>query len=136
MKATLSRRIQWKGNTVAESTAKLENTTKIDSRAKMASTIDQLIKLAGHIEIVKHVPGEIQLKIKMTGLSLALNLDLPLLKVALRGIIGASKEGRVVTIFYDEKIIPKELWELLIKSHSNPKIQQLVKKELLNRMSG
>ena len=121
---------------MAESTARLESKTRIDSKAKMASTIDHLIELAGHTEIVKHVPGQVQLKIKLTGISLALNLDLPLLRVSLRGITDASSDGRMVTIFYDEKIIPKELWELLIKSHSNPKIQQLVKRELLNRMSG
>jgi hypothetical protein len=101
----------------------------------MASTIDSLIKLAGHTEIIKHVPGEIQLQIKLSGLSLALALDLPLLRVSLQGILGARSNGRQVTIFYDPKLIPKELWDLLIKSHSNAKIQQLVKKELLDRIS-
>lgn len=120
---------------MAQNTAKLQTNTVIDSKQKLASTIDTLIELAGHTEIVKHVPGQIQLRIKLTGLSLALKLDLPLLQVSLRGILGASSSGRLVTILYDEKVIPKELWELLIKSHANPKIQQLVKKELLDRMS-
>ncbi len=115
--------------------AKLEPKTRIDSKAKMASTVDSLIELAGHTDIVQHTPGQIQLKIKMTGLSLALALDLPLLRVSLRGILDANAQGRLVTIIYDEKVIPKELWVLLIKSHANPKIQQLVKKELLDRIS-
>ncbi|MFP5212572.1 MAG: hypothetical protein ACLGPL_04260 [Acidobacteriota bacterium] len=103
--------------------------------AKTANDVDNLIKLAGHAEIVKHDPGEIHLKIKPTGISIALSIDLLGLKAAINGIIGANVNGRTVVVNYDEEVIPKELWELLIKSHANPKIQQLVRKELLARMT-
>jgi len=102
---------------------------------KTVSDVDSLINLAGHAEILKHVPGQIHLKIKITGISLALNLDLLGLKASIRGILSADVSGRTVVINYDEKILPKELWELLIKSHANPKIQQLVRRELLSRLS-
>jgi len=103
--------------------------------SKAVSNVDSLINLAGHTEIIKHVPGQIHLKIKVTGLSLALNLDLLGLKASIHGILGAEVSGRTVVIDYDEKVLPKELWELLIKSHANPKIQQLVRRELLSRLS-
>ena len=99
------------------------------------SNVDSLIKLAGHAEILKHVPGQIQLKIKLTGISLAMNLDLLGLQASIRGILGANVSGRTVVINYDEQVLPKELWELLIQSHANPKIQQLVRRELLSRFS-
>jgi hypothetical protein len=102
---------------------------------QMADAVDRLIELAGHTEIVKHVPGQIHLKVKPRGIVIALNiLNVIDLKVSLRGILGANVSGRSIVIDYDEKAIPKELWELLIKSHANPKIQQLVKRELLSRM--
>lgn len=103
--------------------------------AKAVKDVDSLINLAGHTEIVKHTPGQIHLKVKLTGISLALNLDLLGLKASIRGILGANASGRTVVINYDEKVLPKELWELLIKSHGNPKIQQLVRNELLSRLS-
>lgn len=102
---------------------------------KAVKDVDSLINLAGHTEIIKHTPGRIHLKIKLTGISLALNLDLLGLKSSIRGLLGANVSGRTVVIDYDEKVLPKELWELLIKSHGNPKIQQLVRGELLSRLS-
>lgn len=102
---------------------------------KAVSSVDSLMNLAGHTEIMKHVPGQIHLKIKISGISLALNLDLLGLKASIRGLLGAEVSGRTVIINYDEKVLPKELWELLIKSHANPKIQQLVKRELMTRLA-
>ncbi len=101
---------------------------------KSKSTVDQLLSLAAQTEIVKHVPGRIQLKLKLTGISLALNLDLLGLKASIQGILGANVSGTSVVIDYDEKVLPKELWELMIKSNGNPKIQQLVRRELQARL--
>jgi hypothetical protein len=102
-----------------------------------ARTVDQLIDLAGHAEITRHTPGEIHLKIKPRGIVLALNLDLLNLQASIRGILGsrADAASRTVVIHYDEKLLPKELWELLIKSHASPKVRELVRKALLAKLS-
>jgi hypothetical protein len=106
---------------------------------ELTNAVDQLIKLGGHTEIVKHSPGQIHLRVKLTGVSLALNLAASLkdVRLSLKGILGATGDvsKRSIMINYDEKVLPKELWELLIKSHANPKIQQLVKREILSRVS-
>jgi hypothetical protein len=39
---------------------------------ELTNAVDQLIKLGGHTEIVKHAPGQIHLKVKITGISIAL----------------------------------------------------------------
>jgi hypothetical protein len=96
------------------------------------NTVDRLINLAGHTEIVKHIPGQIHLRIKPTGILLALDFDLLGLQASIKGILSTDVSGRTMVINYDEKTLPKELWELLIKSHANPKIRQLVRSQLLS----
>lgn len=110
----------------------------IKAKPNPAAVVDKLIDLAGHTEIIKHVPGRIELKIKASGILLALNLNLLEVKASIQGILDAdaNTSARSVTILYDEKRIPKELWDLLIKARANPKIQQLVRKELVKRLTG
>ncbi len=107
------------------------------TKAEMAGTVDRLMDLAGHIEIIKHVAGQVHLRIKPSGILLALNLNLAGLQVSLSGILGvqADTSSRTVVINYDEEVIPKEMWELLVRSHSNPKIQRLIRQELMSRIS-
>ncbi len=107
--------------------------------AKAVIAVERLFELAGHTNIVKHTPGQIQLKIKPTGLLIALRIKLEEfaeLKAYVKGIVDAraDKSARTVTIDYDEKVIPKELWELLVRSNSNPKVRKLVEKEIFNRV--
>lgn len=106
---------------------------------ELTKAVDQLIQLGGHTEIVKHTPGQIHLRVKLTGVSIALSLAASLkgIQLSLKGIVGATGDvsKRSIVINYDDKVLPKELWELLVKSHANPKIQQLVKREILSRVS-
>jgi hypothetical protein len=102
--------------------------------------VDRLIELAGHTTIVRHDPGEIQLKVKPRGILLALNLNLANLadlRLSIRGILGgeADLSAKSLIIRYDEKILPKELWELLVRGKSSPKLQRAVRDLLLSRLS-
>ncbi len=115
-----------------------------DVKAKAASIADSLIELSEHTEIVKHVPGVIQLKINPYGIILALNLNMKLklntddLKTTGKNIgildVKANKASRILTIVYDKEKIPTELWELLIKGKASPKIRKLVREELFRRL--
>jgi hypothetical protein len=105
------------------------------TNTELTGAVDRLIELAAHTSIVSHNPGKIHLKVKLAGISLALSLKN--IRVPLPGILGAKGDvtDRSVVINYDEKVLPKELWDLLFKAHANAKIKQLVRKEILARVS-
>ncbi|MBI5445600.1 MAG: hypothetical protein HY900_30840 [Deltaproteobacteria bacterium] len=102
--------------------------------------VDRLIEVAGHTEVVKHEPGRIELRIKPKGVLLALNLnlaDLLDLRLSIRGLLGAKADlgARSLVIHYDPKILPKEVWELLVRANASPKLQNLVRRELVSRLT-
>ncbi len=115
-----------------------------DVKTKAASIVDSLIELAEHTDMMQHSPGVIQLKIHISGIILALNLNMKLklnsddLKTTGKNIglldVKANKASRLLTIVYDPEKIPFELWELLIKGKANPKIRKLVREELFRRL--
>ena len=78
--------------------------------------IDKLIDLAGQTEIVHHIPGRIRLKLKLTALLLAMDLDASELVNHFAGILDArtNAAARSIIISYDTQIIAPDLWEHLV----------------------
>ena len=94
--------------------------------------IDRLIDLAGQAEIVHHIPGRIRLKVKLSGLFLAQDLDAEDLMKYFIGILDArtNAAARSIIIRYDEKVIAPDLWERLVLVKNQPAIRESVKKAL------
>jgi hypothetical protein len=113
---------------------------RLDSgRTKMAQEtnkknvlIDRLIDLAAQTGIVHHIPGRIRLKVKLSGLFLAQDLDAADLVKCFSGILDArtNAAARTIVIGYDEKVIAPELWERLVNGKKDPSIAGAVREQL------
>jgi hypothetical protein len=109
-------------------------------KPEVVQAVDRLIEVAGYTEIAEHAPGRLRLRIKPKGVLLALNLnvaELAKLRLSIRGILGARADlgARTLVIDYDPKLLPKELWELLVRAKASPKLEALVRQQLLARLS-
>jgi hypothetical protein len=109
-------------------------------KPEVVQAVDRLIEVAGYTEIAEHAAGHLRLRIKPRGVLLALNLnvaELAKLRLSIRGILGARADlgARSIVIEYDPKLLPKELWELLVRAKASPKLEALVRQQLLNRLS-
>jgi hypothetical protein len=109
------------------------------SRLKMAQKttkkdvlIDRLIELAAQTGILHHVPGRIRLKVKLSGLFLAQDLDAADLMKYFNGILDArtNAAARSIVIRYDESIIAPDLWERLVNGKKDPRLSGPVREQL------
>jgi hypothetical protein len=93
-----------------------QETTKKDD------LIDRLIHLAAKTGIVHHIPGRIRLKVKLSGLLLAQDLDSEELMKSFEGIMEArvNAAARSIVIRYDERVIAPDLWERLVNGEKDP----------------
>lgn len=95
--------------------------------------IARLIDLAAHAQIAHHIPGRIRLKIKPSGLPLAMQLD-PRDFEFFTGVraVRANTAARSVVIDYDEQKIPFSLWEKLLKAKASSEVRNSVQQALRN----
>ncbi len=100
--------------------------------AKKDVFIDRLIGLATQTEIVHHTPGRIRLKIGLSGLYLAMNLDAADLMKYFDGILDArtNAAARSIIICYDERVIAPDLWEQLVDAKKDSPLRDLVREQL------
>jgi hypothetical protein len=94
--------------------------------------IDRLIDLAAQTGIVHHIPGRIRLKVKLSGLLLARDLDAADLMKYFNGILDAraNAAARSIVISYDETVIAPDLWERLVNAKKDPRLRYSVKAQL------
>lgn len=94
--------------------------------------IERLIEVAAHTGIVHHIPGRIRLKLRMSGLLPARNLDADDLVKYFEGILDArvNAASRSIVINYDEKVIAPELWERLVNGKKDPQQRGSVRQQL------
>jgi hypothetical protein len=94
--------------------------------------IERLIDLAAEAGIVHHIPGRIRLKVKLSGLLLAMDLDAADLTRCFTGILDAraNAAARSIVIAYDERVIDPEFWNLLVNLKKYPELRSSVKQQL------
>jgi hypothetical protein len=111
----------------------------IEGRSKMADEtgnkdvlIDGLLDLAGQTAIAHHIPGRIRLKVKLTGLFLARDLEAGDLTKYFMGIVDVrtNAAARSIVISYDTGAIAPDLWERLVNCKKDPSLRSAVKEEL------
>ncbi len=114
-------------------------TFDIKGRSKMAAEtrnkdvlIDRLIELAGHTQIVHHIQGRIRLKVKLSGLFLAQDLEAEDMKKYFMGIVDVrtNAAARSIVISYDTGAIAPDLWDRLVNCSADPLHRSSVKEEL------
>ena len=94
--------------------------------------IDRLIDLAAQASIVHHIPGRIRLKLKLTGLLLAQDLEAEELTKCFTGILDArtNAAARSIVISYNPGVIAPDLWERLVNGKKDPYFNNSVKEQL------
>ncbi len=99
--------------------------------AKRDIVITLLIDLAAHAQIAHHIPGRIRLKIKPSGIPLAMKLD-PQDLGFFTGVrsVRSNTAARSVVIDYDEQKIPFSLWEKLLKAKAGSEVRNSVQQAL------
>jgi hypothetical protein len=111
----------------------------IKGRSKMleetrnkAVLIDRLIELAGQTQISHHIQGRIRLKVKLSGLFLAQELEAEDLKKCFMGIVDVrtNAAARSIVISYDAGAIAPDLWQRLVNCKKEPSLRSSVKEEL------
>jgi hypothetical protein len=114
-------------------------TFDIKGRSKMAAEIrnkdvliDRLIELAGQTQIVHHIQGRIRLKVKLSGLFLAQDLEAEDMKKYFMGIVDVrtNAAARSIVISYDTGAIAPDLWDRLLNCNVDPSLRSSVKEEL------
>jgi hypothetical protein len=95
--------------------------------------IDRLIDLAAQSSIAHHIPGRIRLKVKLSALLLARDLDISDLVNRFSGIwdARANAGARSIVISYDTGTIPPALWERMVNGENDPSHRQSIREELL-----
>lgn len=95
--------------------------------------IDKLIELAAQSSIAHHIPGRIRLKVKLSALLHAQDLDISELVERFSGILDArANPGALsIVISYDTGIIAPGLWERMVNGKSDPSQRQSAREELL-----
>jgi hypothetical protein len=94
--------------------------------------IDRLIDLAAQMGIVHHIPGRIRLKVNLSGLLLAKDLDAEDLMKSFNGILDAraNAAARSIVIGYDQSVIDPEFWDRLVNLEKDPALRCSVKQQL------
>ena len=94
--------------------------------------MDRLIELAHQTIIVHHIPGRIRLRVKLSGLLLAQQMEVADLVSRFEGILEARANlaARSIVFTYDPATITPALWEQLVNRNKDPSTQNSVKKEL------
>ena len=94
--------------------------------------IDRLIDVACQTEISHHIPGRIRLKVKLSGLLLAQDLETEYLMKYFNGILDArtNAAARSIVITYDKGVISPDLWERLVRVKNNPALRESVRETL------
>ncbi len=94
--------------------------------------IDRLIEVAAQTAIAHHVPGRIRLKVKLSGLLLAQDLDAADLMKCFIGILDArtNAAARSIIISYDESVISPHFWERMVNGKKDPSLRQSAREQL------
>jgi hypothetical protein len=88
------------------------------------TVIDDLLKLARHTEMVHHIPGRIRLRVLLSGIAAAREINLEKIRSHFPGILDIRVKAIVgsVVIQYDQRRIPPDLWTELSKLRQNPEL--------------
>lgn len=92
----------------------------------------RLMELAPYAEIVRHRPGSITLKVRLSGLNTLLEARLDRLVPHIPGIQKAKVKifSRSVTIAYDPERIPPDLWEAVMGDSQTPAEKREIQERL------
>ena len=94
--------------------------------------IDRLIDLAAQSSIAHHIPGRIRLKVKLSALLLARDLEISDLVDRFSGILEARANAgaRSIVIGYDTATIDPALWDRLVNGDDDPSHRQSIREQL------
>lgn len=100
--------------------------------------VEVLLDVVPHTKVSHHVPGEIKLQIMLSIFKLKSRFDFRALASRIPGVLDArtSLIQRSVTIRYDERQLPYDLWESLVQLKKTPERKPQVTahlKEVLER---
>ena len=101
-------------------------------KGKKELIIDKLIELTGQTVIAHHIPGRIRLKVNISGLLLARDLDAADLMKCFSGILDAKANAasRSIVISYDTDVVAPDFWEHLVNCKENPALKNSIREEL------
>ncbi len=96
------------------------------------AVIEDLIKLARHTEIVHHIPGRIRLRVLLSGIAAAREIDLEQIKAHFPGLLDIRVKPIVgsVVIQYDQRRISPDLWSDLSRLRQNPELASELHKRI------
>jgi hypothetical protein len=94
--------------------------------------IQQILRLAPHTEIAHHIPGRIRLKILVSGVNMARDLDFDAIARQIPGLLNAKAKvlSRSVVIDYDPRRLPPDLWEELGRVRARPELMSMLAERL------
>jgi hypothetical protein len=96
------------------------------------AVIEDLIRVAPHIEIVQHIPGRVKLRLRTSGLFLIRKLNPKELTRSLSGIkrVKLNPFSRSLDVEYDCRQLPADTWELINQLKRRPELTPDVAKLL------
>jgi hypothetical protein len=96
------------------------------------------MELAGQTTIVHHIPGRIRLKVKLSGLRIAREMNVEDLVNHFDGILEARPNiaARSIIVTYDTDKIAPALWERLVNEKRDPSVRNSVREELERLFTG
>ena len=97
------------------------------------TAVEDIVRIAPYAEIAHHLPGRIRLTIKLSGLGLVREIDLPAVLQNLPGVLSlrVNALARSVVIDYDPNRLPFDLWEHLVLIGCKPELEESVRERLL-----
>ena len=98
----------------------------------LSTIVDFLMKLAPHTQIAHHIPGRIRLKIAVSALDLIQGVDVEALLARLPGVknLRINPPAMSAIVEYDQRLLPFDLWERLVKAPHRPELEAEVRKQL------
>ncbi|MEJ2717958.1 MAG: hypothetical protein P8182_12590 [Deltaproteobacteria bacterium] len=115
-----------------------------EKKEKLNKAIGMFLQLSHYVTIVKHVPGEIRLRISLSGLKALLHnikeftqADAHAAKESLRGLkhVRIHPLSRSAVITYDESHIPYDLWHALFGPKESREPEAVIEERLRKLVS-
>lgn len=98
----------------------------------LAQAVDDLLRIAPHVEPAGHTPGRIAFKLKLSALAVAQSLEPERLARELPGILKTDLKifSRTVVIDYNPALLPPALWDELLALGADPGRQEAARARL------
>ena len=106
----------------------------MDMKDVRSTVVENLLRMAPHLEIVHHIPGRIRLRILPSGLRTAMEIDLQQIRDNTPGILSLRINALVgsVVIEYNRNRLDPDLWNLLSRLRKAPELRAEAESRLIS----